>query len=60
MSVFNDFKSKVEELEPQFAKHKNGNNAAGTRARNLLSEITKLAKTLRVEILSDKEARKDK
>lgn len=31
-------------------KFKNGNKAAGTRARKALSEITKLAKTLRKEI----------
>jgi len=36
-----------------------GNNAAGTRARKTLQEITKLVKTRRNEITAEKTARKE-
>ena len=42
--------------DEKFAK---GNSAAGTRARKALQEITKLAKSRRVEISEEKTARKE-
>lgn len=36
-----------------------GNSAAGTRARKALQEITKLAKSRRLEISEEKTARKE-
>jgi hypothetical protein len=36
-----------------------GNNAAGTRARKALQEISKIVKTRRTEITEEKNARKE-
>ena len=41
------------------AKFVKGNNAAGTRARKALQELTKLAKARRSEISEEKTARKE-
>lgn len=41
------------------AKFVKGNNAAGTRARKALQEITKLAKARRGEISEERNARKE-
>jgi hypothetical protein len=40
-------------------KFTKGNSAAGTRARKALQELTKLAKSRRVEISEEKTARKE-
>jgi hypothetical protein len=56
----------VEQLKTQFEEflaedHKfaAGNNAAGTRARKALQELTKLIKARRNEITEEKNARKE-
>jgi hypothetical protein len=40
-------------------KFANGNNAAGTRARKALQEISKLVKARRLEITEEKNSRKE-
>ena len=40
-------------------KFVNGNNAAGTRARKALQEISKLVKARRLEITEEKNSRKE-
>ena len=40
-------------------KFTSGNNAAGTRARKMLQEVTRLAKVRRSEITEEKNARKE-
>ena len=40
-------------------KFSNGNSSAGTRARKALQEITKLAKSRRLEISEEKNSRKE-
>jgi len=56
----------VEQLKTQFetflaedAKFTGGNNAAGTRARKALQEVSKLVKARRNEITEEKNARKE-
>ncbi len=56
----------VEQLKRTFdqflsedAKFAGGNNAAGTRARKALQELTKLVKARRNEITEEKNARKE-
>jgi len=56
----------VEQLKTQFetflaedAKFTGGNNAAGTRARKALQEVSKLVKARRNEITAEKNARKE-
>jgi hypothetical protein len=56
----------IQELTTLFAtwqtedeKFVNGNNAAGTRARKALQEISKLVKTRRLEISQEKNIRKE-
>ena len=40
-------------------KFANGNNAAGTRARKALQEISKLVKARRLEVTEEKNSRKE-
>ena len=49
----------VEAWKVEDEKFTAGNNAAGTRARKALQEITKLVKTRRSEITDEKNARKE-
>ena len=48
----------IEAWKVEDGKFANGNNAAGTRARKALQEITKLAKTRRAEITEVRNERK--
>ena len=49
----------VEAWKVEDEKFTAGNNAAGTRARKALQEITKLVKARRTEITEEKNARKE-
>ena len=51
MSRIDEVKELVDQLEPDMQKfYEKGNKAAGTRARNALQEMKKLAQEIRVEI----------
>jgi hypothetical protein len=52
-------KSAFENFLAEDAKFAAGNNAAGTRARKALQEISKLVKARRTEITEEKNARKE-
>ncbi len=52
-------KTQFEEFLAEDAKFSGGNNAAGTRARKALQEVTKLVKARRNEITEEKNARKE-
>lgn len=49
----------VAQLQLEDAKFEKGNNSAGTRARKVLQEIAKLAKTRRAEISQERVSRKE-
>jgi hypothetical protein len=59
MSVSQELLSAVEAWKVEDEKFTAGNNAAGTRARKALQEISKLVKTRRGEITDEKNARKE-
>ena len=59
MSTSQELLNAVEEWKVEDEKFIEGNNAAGTRARKALQEITKLVKTRRAEITDEKNARKE-
>jgi len=50
----------VTTFSEEYAKFSGGNNAAGTRARKALGELTKLARATRKSIQEEKNARKQK
>ncbi|RKR80432.1 histone H1-like protein Hc1 [Mucilaginibacter gracilis] len=51
MSKFADLKSTVADIESDVTKfYENGNKAAGTRVRNGLQAIKKLAQEIRLEV----------
>lgn len=51
MSRIDEVKALVDQLEPDMQKfYEKGNKAAGTRARNSLQEMKKLAQEIRIEI----------
>lgn len=52
-------KAQFEEFLAEDQKFASGNNAAGTRARKALQELTKLVKARRNEITEEKTARKE-
>lgn len=52
-------KTQFEEFLAEDQKFNSGNNAAGTRARKALQEVTKLVKARRNEITEEKAARKE-
>ncbi len=52
-------KRTFEQFLSEDSKFSGGNNAAGTRARKALQELTKLVKTRRNEITEEKNARKE-
>ena len=58
MSVSQELLNAVEAWKVEDEKFTAGNNAAGTRARKALQEISKLVKTRRTEITEEKNARK--
>jgi hypothetical protein len=49
----------IEAWKVEDEKFDKGNNAAGTRARKALQEVTRLVKTRRGEITEEKNARKE-
>jgi hypothetical protein len=55
----NHLKEQFEIFLAEDAKFTSGNNAAGTRARKALAEISKLVKQRRNEITTEKNARKE-
>jgi hypothetical protein len=59
MSVSQELLSAVEAWKVEDEKFTAGNNAAGTRARKALQEVSKLVKTRRGEITEEKTARKE-
>lgn len=52
-------KAAFDEFLAEDQKFNSGNNAAGTRARKALQEVTKLVKARRNEITEEKAARKE-
>jgi len=51
MSRIDEVKELLDQLEPDLNKfYEKGNKAAGTRARNTLQDMKKLAQEIRVEI----------
>ena len=55
MDTLNSLLAQVETLKVEYAKFTEKNNkSAGTRARNTLSDIAKICKTLRAEIQEQK------
>ncbi len=58
MSVSQELLNAVEAWKVEDEKFAAGNNAAGTRARKALQEISKLVKARRSEISEEKNARK--
>lgn len=58
MSVSQELLNAVEAWKVEDEKFTAGNNAAGTRARKALQEVSKLIKTRRTEITEEKNARK--
>jgi hypothetical protein len=58
MSVSQELLSAIEAWKVEDEKFVSGNNAAGTRARKALQEVSKLVKARRTEITEEKNARK--
>lgn len=52
------FDQLVESFHADYEKFSTGNKAAGTRARKALSEISKLCKSIRLEIQEQKNSDK--
>jgi hypothetical protein len=59
MSVSQELLNAVEAWKVEDEKFDKGNNAAGTRARKALQEVSKLVKARRTEITEEKNARKE-
>ena len=59
MSVSQELLNAVEAWKVEDEKFAAGNNAAGTRSRKALQEISKLVKARRTEITEEKNARKE-
>ena len=59
MSTSQELLNAVEAWKVEDEKFAAGNNAAGTRARKALQEMSKLVKTRRGEITEEKNARKE-
>jgi hypothetical protein len=59
MSTSQELLDAFESWKVEDEKFTNGNNAAGTRARKALQEITKLVKSRRAEITEEKNTRKE-
>ena len=58
MSVSQELLTAIEAWKVEDEKFASGNNAAGTRARKALQEVSKLVKARRTEITEEKNARK--
>ena len=59
MSTMEQIKTAIAAWEVEDIKFERGNNAAGTRARKALAELSKLIKVRRNEITAEKTARKE-
>lgn len=59
MSVSQELLNAVDDWKLNDEKFSKGNNAAGTRARKALQEISKLVKSRRAEISEERNARKE-
>ena len=59
MSISEELINAIESWKVEDEKFSAGNNAAGTRARKALQEISKLVKARRTEISEEKSARKE-
>lgn len=59
MQAHNDINTHLESYLSENEKFEKGNNAAGTRARKALQELTKAIKARRNEITIEKTARKE-
>lgn len=59
METVNQIKEQYEAFLKEDEKFTKGNNAAGTRARKALGELSKLIKARRNEITAEKNARKE-
>ena len=59
MSTSQELLNAVEEWKVEDEKFTAGNNAAGTRARKALQEVSKLVKARRTEITEEKNSRKE-
>ena len=59
MSTIQAIKEAITTWEAEDTKFEKGNNAAGTRARKALAEVSKLIKARRNEITAEKNARKE-
>lgn len=59
METVNNMKEQFEAFLKENDKFVSGNNAAGTRARKALAELSKLVKARRNEITEEKNARKE-
>jgi hypothetical protein len=57
MSAQDDIKTSLAAYEAENEKFTKGNNAAGTRARKALAELSKAVKSRRNEITEEKNAR---
>lgn len=60
MDTLEQIKLTMDELSVNVAKFFNGNDSAGTRARNSAQELKKLSDLLRKEILSERKKTKEK
>ncbi len=51
MSLYDDLKAKIDEIEEDVGKfYDKGNNAAGTRIRKAMQEVKALAQDIRKEV----------
>ncbi len=59
MSRFDEVKNLISGLEEDFKKfYENGNKAAGTRVRNGMNEVKKIAQDVRKEVTDKKNTQK--
>ena len=59
MSAHDDILARLADCQVEHEKFEKGNNAAGTRARKALGELSKAVKARRNEITATKNARKE-
>jgi hypothetical protein len=59
MSAHDDILARLADYQVENEKFEKGNNAAGTRARKALGELSKAVKARRNEITATKNARKE-
>jgi hypothetical protein len=59
METLEKIKTAIEELSVNTTKFYNGNDSAGTRARNAAQDVKKLTDSLRKEILAERKRLKE-